>query len=271
MRCALIKALATLKRLRNIIKKPKSIKKKNTEDYKAYLDLALEIDSDFIKVHYLLGQLYIKKDNKENLNITLKRLLISVQNTKHIYFDLAEIAFSEAKTKGNEGQYKRCVECLDEYMKRIEEKHYNFKKAFERYLLCSEFNDIYNYPVPYNPIPLKGISSSADEYLPILSPDNEIMLFTMRFKEEPKGKVLIKRFDLSKNFIKQKKLTQVLWRYELCPNHSTKAKILVEQLWISAILKLSSQYAMILIMKVAETVTYIIQKEMAVSGRSLKT
>ena len=32
-------------------------------------------------------------------------------------------------------------------------KALQFQKAFERYLLCSEFNDIYNYPVPYNPMP----------------------------------------------------------------------------------------------------------------------
>ena len=29
-------------------------------------------------------------------------------------------------------------------------------------------------PVPYNPQPVLGISTKDDEYLPILSPDNDI-------------------------------------------------------------------------------------------------
>ena len=86
-------------------KAQKALKKKNTEDYKAYLDLALEMDSDFIKAHYLLGQLYIKKDNKEKSKYHFEKVIdFCPEYKEHIYFDLAEIAFSEAKTKGNEGQ-----------------------------------------------------------------------------------------------------------------------------------------------------------------------
>lgn len=47
--------------------------------------------------------------------------------------------------------------------------------------------DFYANPVPFNPVRLTGINTPADEYLPMLSPDNEIIFFTRQEKVKAKG------------------------------------------------------------------------------------
>lgn len=47
--------------------------------------------------------------------------------------------------------------------------------------------DFYANPVPFDPIRLSGINTAADEYLPMLSPDNEIIFFTRKEMVKAKG------------------------------------------------------------------------------------
>ena len=47
--------------------------------------------------------------------------------------------------------------------------------------------DFYANPVPFNPVRLNGINTPADEYLPMLSPDNEIIFFTRKEMVKAKG------------------------------------------------------------------------------------
>ena len=43
------------------------------------------------------------------------------------------------------------------------------------------------HPVPFQPVPLKNISTGDPEYLAIISPDQDICFFTRRFEEQKKG------------------------------------------------------------------------------------
>ena len=57
------------------------------------------------------------------------------------------------------------------------------KKAEEMYQQAKAISDIIQNPVPFNPQVVKGISTTADEYLPILSPDQELVFYTRRRKK----------------------------------------------------------------------------------------
>ena len=43
--------------------------------------------------------------------------------------------------------------------------------------------EIINNPVEFNPKIVKGISTEFDEYLPIISPDQELSFFTRRLEK----------------------------------------------------------------------------------------
>lgn len=47
--------------------------------------------------------------------------------------------------------------------------------------------DFYANPVPYNPVRIEQVSSAADEYLPMLSPDNAFLFFTRKESVKEKG------------------------------------------------------------------------------------
>ncbi len=47
--------------------------------------------------------------------------------------------------------------------------------------------DFYANPLPYNPKQIAAISTAADEYLPMLSPDNELIFFTRKESVKNKG------------------------------------------------------------------------------------
>ncbi len=47
--------------------------------------------------------------------------------------------------------------------------------------------DFYENPVPFDPVRLNHLNTEADEYLPMLSPDNEFIFFTRKGKVKEKG------------------------------------------------------------------------------------
>ena len=49
------------------------------------------------------------------------------------------------------------------------------------------YTDFYKDPRPLDPKVLAGVSTPADEYLPMFSPDNELLFFTRLSKYQAKG------------------------------------------------------------------------------------
>jgi outer membrane protein OmpA-like peptidoglycan-associated protein len=58
------------------------------------------------------------------------------------------------------------------------------KVALERLKNCNTYFDLINNPVDFKPVSIEGISTPYDEFLPLLSPDNEIMLYTFRYRKK---------------------------------------------------------------------------------------
>lgn len=74
------------------------------------------------------------------------------------------------------------------------------KKDVEEILPEMEFFDkFFNSPVPYEPEKVANVSSGKEEYLPMISPDNELIFYTRKGKDTDKGIVsnIIEEFTLS--------------------------------------------------------------------------
>lgn len=61
----------------------------------------------------------------------------------------------------------------------------------------------YANPVPFNPHRLQGVNSAADEYLPMLSPDNTAIYFTRKEKVKNKGDIYAREVE---SFMKADKI-----------------------------------------------------------------
>jgi outer membrane protein OmpA-like peptidoglycan-associated protein/tetratricopeptide (TPR) repeat protein len=57
------------------------------------------------------------------------------------------------------------------------------------------YNEFYSNPVEYNPRRLANVNTDAGEYLPMLSPDNQLIFFTRKSKEKAKGDLYAKEVE----------------------------------------------------------------------------
>lgn len=57
------------------------------------------------------------------------------------------------------------------------------------------FIDFYAHDIPFDPKPLPHVSTPADEYLPMLSPDNDLLFFTRLSKMRAKGDILSREVE----------------------------------------------------------------------------
>src|SRR5690606_33658375 len=61
-----------------------------------------------------------------------------------------------------------------------------FKEAQDMQSKISQYRMIFKNPVPFDPKVVEGASTSSDEYLPMLSPDNQFLFFTRKVNEDSK-------------------------------------------------------------------------------------
>ncbi|MBU0765768.1 MAG: tetratricopeptide repeat protein, partial [Bacteroidetes bacterium] len=95
----------------------------------------------------------------------------------HLY--LGEMLYSK-------NDYVNAKHHLEAYVSKS--KYYAEGKRQARSMLdkINAFAGLLNNPVPFNPKVVKGVSTSRDEFLPLVSPDGQYMFYTQRFMEKQK-------------------------------------------------------------------------------------
>ena len=118
------------------------------------------------KIFWLRGNLYNAEQE------ALKVIELCPNSFPLAYYILGDISFKRKK-------YSKTLYFL---RKSVELKISNpfYENAIDLLTKASILSEIINNPVPFNPTPVKGLSSKFDEYLPVMSPDQEIALFTRR-------------------------------------------------------------------------------------------
>lgn len=97
------------------------------------------------------------------------------------YYYMGMIDFQNKRFKEAEQNFKRFLEMEFDnpewYPKDHEEKYLEVEALLPS---CAYYDSLYSFPVPFNPVVLKGISSRDNEYLGIISPDNDVALYIRR-------------------------------------------------------------------------------------------
>ena len=106
-----------------------------------------------------------------------------------IYYYLSQIYYQDKNDCESIKYFKKFLEFPTENKKRISSLYANQKLNVNASLEMSKFYcDFYSNPVPFNPKVLKKISSvERNEILPVISPDNEQIYFTIEYDEHIKG------------------------------------------------------------------------------------
>ena len=139
-----------------------------------YLEKALEEKSDYAKAFFLYGQLKMEEEEFEHAQeLLIKGVSICPLYSEEMYWLIASMAFEL-------GNYDKAAQYYETYLRFFGLSEEKKALAQERWDEARFLIEMYAKPVPYNPQPVSGISTKDDEYLPILSADNDIAFYTRR-------------------------------------------------------------------------------------------
>jgi outer membrane protein OmpA-like peptidoglycan-associated protein len=140
-------------------------------------------EPEFTDAWFVTGLIYYKRYNsnfKEAEKNFLKVILLCPQYDPYVYYYLGEISYGSDR-------FDSTIRYLSEFVKDVDkiksDKDYN--RAMDLLNYSTRYVEMINKPVPFEPKVVEGISTVENEYLPIISADNQMALYTREIKLLP--------------------------------------------------------------------------------------
>lgn len=155
----------------------------------------ISIQKNYVDAYYYLAEIYYKKaiiepfdttdtKNKENFYLLAEfnflkvvELCPSFNYYKSFYY-LGEFYYTAR-------EFEKAKGFLETYLDHNSENSENYNQVMLMTRNIDYYLKLINNPVPFNPEPLRDICTEEDEYLPLISPDEELLFYTRRYKEHP--------------------------------------------------------------------------------------
>lgn len=172
-----------------LVEKAKDRKKYSKEKRIEFLRDALEEEEDYAEANYMLGMEVIKtaiaRGSGHSSSIKYFEKVSNLCPNFHsdVYYYLGSIYLGQKEyIKAAENQ-KKFLSFESDDVSKFSRKYESYLEEVEKdYKYTKFFADQFANPVPFNPQVVRDVSTNeADEYLPLLSPDNEMLLFTRRW------------------------------------------------------------------------------------------
>ncbi len=164
--------LSDNKKARKLYEKALDVARSDKTEARSILKEALDLDSEFGRANFMMADLLIKQKRVADAEPYLRTVArVCPDLDPMVFFRLGSIAFENKNWKESQGFLKTFV---DSRSKKEAEK----SEARTMIQACDFYLQGYANPVPFNPFPLAAISTAADEYLPVITPDNEMAYFT---------------------------------------------------------------------------------------------
>lgn len=172
----------------------------NEPDYKqkeaqGLLENAIKIEPKFVDAYYKLAEMYYRHAAKIPYDTNNIRKLESYYNKAETYFlKVIELcpSFNYYTTFYYLGDFyyatrdfEKAGFYLHTFLKYNEESKELVNKTHKMLVNVDYYLGLINNPVPFNPKPLADVCTSYDEYLPLISPDEELLIFSRRIIRFP--------------------------------------------------------------------------------------
>ena len=162
-------------------------KKYKKEERLGFLKEAMNLEPDYVDANFAYAEERIKTLIYENApfkptEIYFKKVIEICPNYhSDPYYYLGFIAYEESNWKESVKNLKQFLNFKSDDDKKFN-KNYDglISEAKEMLKYAKFYDEILNHPVPFDPYPVAGICTEKDEYLPIISVDDEQMLFTRK-------------------------------------------------------------------------------------------
>ena len=185
------------KKARKLFKEATIKVKSNRNEAKNLLLEALKLDEDYTQAALLYAQILIKSKKVKQAEPYLKIVDKNCPDLdSKIHYYLGGIALEDK-------QYAEARRHYAAFLQSNSGTSLEIKETKELIQQAIFFENGYKNKVPFEPSPLKSISTKADEYLPIITPDNQTAYFTRRTLEKSLNSVTsepkyVERFSYSK-------------------------------------------------------------------------
>lgn len=160
----------------------------------AFLKEGLEIDETCVQCKYLLGMEYFRRSKADGASFSQAKShfqdVVQACPEFHAdpYYCLGYIAYGEQDWVNALAYFKKFMDFPGAEEARIGKDYDDKYDAVQEVLKETEFYaQIYANPVPYDPRIVRGPATPSDEYLPMLSPDNDYLYFTRKSRKLVRG------------------------------------------------------------------------------------
>ena len=148
---------------------------------------------------FVLGMINVKNSNnnlKEAVKDFTRVIELCPGYDVYAYYYLGEIYYGQEN-------FELAVKNLEIFLKDIEKikKDEDYNRAIDLLKYSRFYVDMTKNPVPFAPRVVEGISTPENEYLPILSPDNQMALFTRERKIDPDRNSLVQEARMQEKFM----------------------------------------------------------------------
>ena len=165
------------------------LKSGNTPEAIKSFKETIDEEPGYVDAYYALGKIFLKKSARSEY--TGKSYLGTVKHyykkvielcpsyDLYVYYVLGDIYLEEDKFDSANYFMNQFIKDPDK-IKKVED----FDHADSVVKYVRTMKQLTSTVVPFNPVYLKNISTQLDEYLPLISPDNEMALFVRKIKKE---------------------------------------------------------------------------------------
>ena len=171
------------KKALKLFEKAQQLNFKGEESYRNLIE-AVKVQVDYAEALSLLAYINDKKleqhPENERIRNRVKSYYEKTRSACPAYRNY-EATFWLAKYSYDQRHYDQAYTYIKEYLSKTKstkgnelEEAESIKKRIEQY------KELFKKTVPFNPNKVPGVSTNKDEYLPMLSPDNQFLFFTRK-------------------------------------------------------------------------------------------
>lgn len=112
------------------------------------------------------------------------------------YYQLGAICYADSEYEKAESYFEKFLRFPDSDPSKFEKDYQKkYEEVEEALISVRAYAEIYKDKIDYQPLKVSGVSSSTDDYLPLISPDGEIMFFTRTVMKQAKGDYVQKMME----------------------------------------------------------------------------
>lgn len=174
----------------------KDTKKYSPEERMELLEKSIEAQIDCMPCLMRKGELLFLQAKRSGADFAVSRQVFEQMIDKcpefhsEIYYFLGAMYYADK-------EYEKALVAFEKFLRFPDTDATKFEKDYDKKYKEVEgalpsvkaYAEIYKDPVEFKPIKVAGVSSADDDYLPIISPDGEIMFYTRAMYKQAKGDV----------------------------------------------------------------------------------